>query len=99
MSEKRSRERVAEIDAFIKKYYQQYGLSYCAEKLGENRTYVMGRANYKKIRLNIKIDNVRPKSKKLTNTQIMNNLKQNNKTLRLENIKLIQRLRTMEAIS
>lgn len=50
--EKRSHERVAEIDTTIRLHYPAHGADWVAEKLGESRNYIQERAWYLKVRKN-----------------------------------------------
>lgn len=83
------------IDALIKEFYPEKGPDYISELTGEPRAYIISRANLKRIKMNKK-----PGTRKeaVSKTEQIRILTERNKTLRLENIKLIENRRMYEKL-
>jgi len=92
---KRDRSRVKIIDDMIRTEYPANGPDYVAERLGEDRQYIMTRAHYLKVRQNVKPVQKKPKQKpsRADLEKRIKVLESQNKALRGELIKLVDERR------
>jgi hypothetical protein len=92
--QKRKRDRVKIIDHLIKTEYPEHGPDYVAEKLGEDRKYIMTRAHYLKVSHKNKAERVKPRQRSRAElNERINTLESWNKELRLELIKMTNKKR------
>ena len=91
MTKGQKRRNTTVIDALIKAHYPTKGADYIAELTGEDRKYLITRAHFLKVKRN-KTTPPRAPSK----SEQIKILQERNKTLRLENIKLIQERKIYE---
>ncbi len=83
---KRKPERVREIDAYIREHYPTNGPDVVAKDLGEDRKYIIQRANYKRVCM-IRQIHKKPKHR-ITSKDRIKQLTIWNKELRVEVIRL-----------